>query len=188
MELIVNLIIVFAIIISILKRFNETAGKSDEIRTPRRPPPEALSEQMNRGGKKASPESQTEPVPKNEPERVTIEEVFKRFLDQQPPPKPDPASKPEPVHTSEPAYEPMSYYEPAKTVETDSSDDSLELPPVALPSEMPEPLPQEWEKTQRINLAGNQFLNFKAPDVIRGIVMSEILGPPVSTRETTHWQ
>ncbi len=188
MELIVNLIIVFAIIISILKRFNETAGKSDEIRTPRRPPPEALSEQMNRGGKKASPESQTEPAPKNEPERVTIEEVFKRFLDQQPPPKPEPVYEPESDHTPEPAYEPRSYYEPEKPVESGSHEDSFELPWVALSSEMPEPLPREWEKTQRVNLAGTQFLNFKAPDVIRGIVMSEILGPPVSTRETTHWQ
>ena len=174
MELIVNLIIVFVIIISILKRIQDVAGKGEELSDPRKVPPEALSEQMERVEDfQRSVQEEEEPgedVRPRIPERVTIEDVFRKFTENQFP------QRPEQFPESEP------FYEPEKAALADAYAFAAEPPPV-----ITQPVSRKRKKPPGKIRVRSPFLNFGGPDVVRGIVMSEILGTPVSMREDTKW-
>jgi hypothetical protein len=176
MELIVNVIIVLVVIVSIFKRIQEVAGKGEELSAPRKVPPEALSEQMERVEdfqrsvqEEQDPGSGEDTGPRV-PERVTIEDVFRKFAEQRAPQRLETAPVPVPFH------------EPEKPVLDDVYDLSSEQHPA-----IPPPVPRK-RIDSRVNIpVRSPLLNFGGPEVVRGVVMSEILGTPVSMREDTKW-
>ena len=148
MELIINLIIIFVIIFSVLKRIQEVAKKGEELKVPPDIPPETLSEQIKELKNLMQPELEevkpiSEPVL---PEEVTIEKVHAEFTEPEVVPEPEiPAFIEEPFPVIE---EPVSY----KKI------------------------------TPRKKVSQRYILSFRGSEVVRGIIMSEILGNPVSMR------
>ena len=149
MELIINLIIVFVIIFSILKRVQEVGKKGEELKVPPDIPPESLSEQIKELKNLMQPELE-EVTQASEPvltEEGTIERVHAEFTE------PEVAPEPE---------TPALYEEPVPMIKQ----------------------PVSYKKiTPRKKVSQRYILSFGGSEVVRGIIMSEILGKPVSMRE-----
>lgn len=148
MELIINLIIVFVIIFSILKRVQEVGKKGEELKVPPDIPPESLSEQIKELKNLMQPELE-EVTQASEPvltEEGTIERVHAEFTE------PEVAPEPE---------TPALYEEPVPMIKR----------PVSYKKIIP-----------RKKVSQRYILSFGGSEVVRGIIMSEILGKPVSMR------
>lgn len=146
MEVLINLIIIFIVIVTVLKRIHEVAKKRDEITVPPASPtgpfPE-LAEELKRMEKPEEEEIKpmSEQVP---PEEEIFEKIQPEFA------------------------EPEIFLEP-------------EIPP-----QIEEPVPEVvqpifYEKAvPRKKAASGLTLSFSGSEVVKGIIMREILGPPVS--------
>lgn len=170
MELIVNLIIVFVVIFSILKRMQDVANKGKELGTPQKVPPKGFSGQAKgtrdiMRSEETESESGEEVAPPT-PKKITIEEVFRKFAEQQMPfpPKPEP------------------FYEPEKPAFMETPFFTEEHPPV-----ITEEVPRKKRKPPEKKRARPLFLHFEGTDLVRGILMSEILGSPIALREDAKW-
>jgi len=146
MEVLINLVIIFIVIATVLKRIQELAKKQEEIKIPPASPPmpfPELAEEPVRPEKLE--EEEIKPVSEWAP---LLEEVFEKI-------------RPEFV-------EPEIYIEPEIS------------PPVKVP--VPEVVqPIFYEKAvPRKKAASGVTLNFSGSELVRGIIMREILGPPVS--------
>jgi len=146
MEVLINLVIIFIVIATVLKRIQELGKKQGEIKVPPASPPvpfPELTEEPVRQEK--SEEEEIKPVREWIP---SLEEVFEKI-------------RPE-------FTEPEIFPEP-------------EIPPL-----VEEPVPEVvqpifYEKAvPREKAASGVTLNFSGSEVVRGIIMREILGPPVS--------
>jgi len=152
LDLLINLIIIFVIVISVLKRLQNVAQKGREIKSP---PPAAPS-----------------PTPKMAEKKSTV------LQEQKIPTEPPEFLKPV-VEQAKRMFFPEDFWEHKTT----------EIPEPALE----EPLLPEVEEIQKISLRDitlpekepipGMKLNFGSSDVVGGIVMREILGPPVSMRQ-----
>ena len=146
MEVLINLVIIFIVIATVLKRIQELGKKQGEIKIPPASPPVPLpglfEEQVH---PEKLEEEEIKPVSEWAP---SLEEVFEKI-------------RPEFV-------EPEIYIEPEIS------------PPVKVP--VPEVVqPIFYEKTvPRKKAASGVTLNFSGSELVRGIIMREILGPPVS--------
>ena len=163
MELIINLIIVFIIIFSILKRVQEVGKKGEELKVPPDIPPETLSEQIKELKNLVQPEPE-EVKPVSEPvlqEEITIEKVHAEYA--------EPEAAPEPET-------PAIIEEPVPVVEE-------QIPVIGEPVPMIKQ-PVSYKKViPRKKVSQRYILSFGGSEVVRGIIMSEILGKPVSMRE-----
>ena len=163
MELIINLIIVFIIIFSILRRVQEVGKKGEEIKVPPDIPPESLSEQIKELKNLMQPELE-EVTQVSEPvltEEGAIEKVHAEFTE------PEVAPEPE---------TPALFEEPVPVVEE-------QIPVIVEPVPMIKQ-PVSYKKiTPRKKVSQRYILSFGGSEVVRGIIMREILGSPVSMRE-----
>jgi len=146
MEVLINLVIIFIVIATVLKRIQELGKKQGEIKVPPASPPvpfPELTEEPVRQEK--SEEEEIKPVREWAP---SLEEVFEKI-------------QPEFV-------EPEIFLEPE------------------IPLQIEEPVPEVvqpifYEKAvPRKKAASGVTLNFSGSELVRGIIMREILGPPVS--------
>ena len=164
MGLVINLIILFFILFTVFKRFQQIAKKQEEIKVPPSSPP--------------GPVAETEPI-------TDILKELGRRLEQ--------VGEVD-TETVKPAGEPVFPYE--GRIEK-MQPEFAEPVPVELPEipseagflpELEESVPDIIKPPDYINAvapkkAKRQYaLQFGGPEVVKGILMSEILGPPVSMR------
>ena len=165
MELIINLIIILVIIFSVLKRLKGTSEKVKELEKPSPAVPKTGRE-----------------TPQKEPgARGILKELFKELEE---------SSREKPIE--QPVAMQRSEQETDGHVPS-SGEDTFELSQEELIKTAQEELSQTTDDRKRdsqdfiqkipVTKPVKQFhLIFYGPDVVRGIVMSEILGPPVSMR------
>ena len=155
MELIINLIIVVVIVFSILKRVQEVAKKGEELKVPPDIPPETLSEQIKKFKDLMQPElEEVESVSESVlTEENIFEKAHKEFA--------------EPEVFSEPEI-PAFIEEPVPVVEKT-------IPVFKKPVSYKKIIPRK-------KVSKGYILKFGGSEVVRGIIMSEILGKPVSMR------
>ena len=155
MELIINLVIVFIIVFSILKHLQEVGKKGEELKVPPDIPPESLSEQIKKI--KDLTQHELEEVKPVSESVLTEEEIFEKIHAE----FTEPEVAPEP-ETSALIKEPVSMiWEPVPTIKK----------PVSYRKIIP-----------RKKVSQRYTLSFGGSEVVRGIIMSEILGKPVSMR------
>jgi len=153
MEVLINLIIIFIVIVTVLKRIQVLGKKQEEIKVPPASPPvpfPELAEELKRLEKPG--EEEIKPVGERIP---SIKEVFEKIQ--------------------------TEFAEPEISFETEIP------PPVEEP--IPEVLqPIFYEKAVRRKKAAPSItLKFSGSELVRGIIMREILGPPVSTQNERWW-
>jgi len=160
MGIIIQLIIVFIIIASVMKRFKEIAGKSKELEQSPLPKPAIdLFEVQN---------SQEEPA-------------AKPFQAQQPetPPWELPPRAEVPVSFDEDAFESRPEIEVSESRLSEGMTKVGGLmPEIRTFAERPQTMISPERRRPHIPV-----LRFNQNQVVRGIIMSEILGPPVGIRE-----
>ena len=146
MEVLINLVIIFIVIATVLKRIQELAKKQEEIKVPPASPPlpfPGLFEEQVHPEK--LDEEEIKPV--NEwalSEEMVSEEIQPEFV------------------------EPEIYIEPEIS------------PPVEVPvAEVVQPILYE-KAVRRKKAASGVTLKFSGSELVSGIIMREILGPPVS--------
>jgi hypothetical protein len=140
MELIINLIVVFVIIISILKRIQAGGTKRKMLNSPR------------------TSEYEPEPI---FPDKIAIKEISKKISELNIP------SNTESMHV----HENSSVRE-----QTTSNEEAI---PVLNAS-----VSQKRGKALKIIRRRSSFLQFGETELVQGILMREILGDPLSMRET----
>jgi len=168
MDVLINIIIILVIIISIFKRMQEVAKKGGDIT----------------GQPSAPPESQAWPeLSENEPE-ILEEEAF----------YPESASYPE----MKPAESPRrNFAEKIYRFEEEEKQSSFPTPQTETPGEF-QPVYQaarlsEPSKEKASDHRGGAeyklcpALTTCSSELVRGIIMSEILGKPVALRSETRW-
>ena len=166
MELLINLIIIFVIFAAILKRFKEVAKKGEELGSS---PPAAPEVEPEIVGRKVD-------VPRKEPGpgqvlKKLFEELGEVTLER--PPE---------------QAEPKDIMKQTTVLRGDVLEQPWELPEQIVeesvqPSEIIQP-PVSYSKAavSKEKPVSRFQLSFSGSEVVRGIVMSEILGPPVSER------
>jgi len=179
-EIIINLIIIIAIVLSVLKRLQDVSKKSEEIKKPQRRPPAKPTATRTAPTAQQSGAPDTAGRPGGEPmkqrPRSIIEELIKEL---QPVPETRPATTAE---APEAADEPSVFGEDTWEMK-DKEFAASAFESRGTDNEFREPGTGERalsiEERAHIGLK----LDFTGPDLVRGIVMREILGPPVSLRE-----
>lgn len=173
MEVIIQLIIIFIVILSVLKRVKDAGQKGQELDKGNIPgsildmfDPDGAE---GRAGQKPSSAGQQEmPAGEySEPVEITGE----------------PSKKP--LIPSEVPYEPVEAQEMVKKDIFGTQPDSLELQEELFEEPVPEiPKPGLLRPAQTVLREADKGLDlgFTGPQVINGIIMREILGPPVSMR------
>ena len=164
MELFINLLILFFIFFTVFKRFQKIAKKKEEIKVPPSPPhgpateTETITDVLKELGRRLEhvEEINTETVkPPGEPilpDEGWIEEMQPEYA--------------EPVPDELPEISPEAEVYPQ----------AEEPVPVIIK-------PPDHVKSAARKKGKRQYaLQFGGPEVVRGILMSEILGPPVSMR------
>jgi len=153
MEVLINLVIIFIVIVTVLKRIQELAKKQGEIKIPPASPPVPFPELFE---EPVHPEKLEEEEIKPVSERVSsLEEVFEKI-------------RPE-------------FVEPEISLE----------PEIPTPAEEPvlaveQPILYEKAVTRR-KVTPGLTLHFSGSELVSGIVMREILGPPVSMQNERWW-
>ena len=158
MELIINLIIVFIIIFSLYKRFQEVSKKGSEIKPPTKSIPEPSPEMVD------------------ELKRITQkeEEVIKEEV----------VEETQPVPSSEDIFEKLRQ----EFAEPETFSEPSYVPEAAIPEQTEEPVPEivqtiDYSKDVPRKKERRYVLKFGGSELVNGILMSEILGKPVSLRE-----
>lgn len=175
MEVIIQLIIIFIIILSVLKRVKEASQKGQELDKGNIPGSildmfDPDSEKGKAGQKPSATPSDQQEMPAGEysgPVEITGE-----------------PSK-EPLIPSEVPYEPVEAQEMVKKEIYDTQPDSLKPQEELFEEPVPEtqkPVLSRPAQTVLREADKGLDLGFTSPQVINGIIMREILGPPVSMR------
>ena len=163
MELIINLLILFFIIFTVFKRLQQVAKKQEEIKVP--------------------PSSPSGP----ETEIVPLSEVIKELSH-----KLDHSE--EWIEVKEPTGEPVLLEEEQfeeiqpELIEPSTSQIPETVPEAPFIPQPEEPAEEILQPLKSIKAAAGKKekiaypLRFGGPEVVKGIIMSEILGPPVSIR------
>jgi len=162
MDVIIQIIVFIVIIITVIKRFKEVGEKSEDIRTSRVPHPQSGMRRQAQSVRPSAPapsprmESSRPERPPWAPEHApSLEDLFETVME-----------RGEPEADSIPEYH--GYGEESPVPE-------IEAPPAVSPA----------EQLPRIAVAVRQpelRLSFGRQAVVKGVVMSEILGPPVGLR------
>ena len=162
-----GLIIIFVIIFAVLKRIKEIAKKESEIKD-RAPAPPAPFPELAEELKQRFEQLETEMI---QPEAETLEPeikpaVFEREIFEE--------KRPE-------------FIEPVIQPEPELLPDTELRPEIEVPLRVEEPVSvakKEFIYKKAVPREKYQaaVLNFRGPAVVNGIIMSEILGPPVSMR------
>jgi len=179
-ELLINVVLFFILLASGFKRLNEMSKKAKELReSPQRPVPPAsdipgtIEEEERVEPVPEEGEAWAERVPRGEP---PLRRTLKELLEE---PEPVPGETPPDVFPEweettgrvVPEEEPPPYEYPSADTEELSGG-----------GETAEPVAHSSRETAGENAAAGLRLRFEGPDVVRGVVMGEILGPPVSMR------
>ena len=161
MEWLINLVIIFIVFLAIFKRIQEVAKKGGEIMGPPGSPPVPSRE--------AAEEFRTV-------EQPVEEEIILHREEMQP--------KREPSLSIEDIFEKLrgGYVQPEVQPEPEIT------PEEELPPEVEQVVPAPAEpfvdmKITPLRKTPGFALQFTGPDLVRGILMREILGPPLSLRE-----
>ena len=165
MEIIINLIIFLVIIFSVIKRLKDVSEKGEKLEAP---PPA-----VPKTGREEIPK--TREAPRKEPgAREVLKELFKELED---------ASQGKPLEQIE-QVEQVELQETATPIPIYSEDtlEQIQEAP-ARTEEVDKPLlPDYVKKVPKKKPAPEFKLSFSGSDTVMGIVMSEILGPPVSLK------
>ena len=165
MELIINLLILFFIIFTVFKRLQQVAKKQEEIKTPPSSYPGPvteigpLSEVIKELSQKLEHREEWIEVKEQPGEPVLSEEEQEQFEEIQPE-----------------FVEPSTYQIPEL------------VPEVTVLPQTEEPVEEILQPPESRKVAARKKeklaypLRFGGPEVVKGIIMSEILGPPVSMR------
>ena len=164
MELFINLIILFFIFFTVFKRFKEVGKKQEEIKVPQSRHPGQVTE--------------VEPITQ------VLKELGHRLEYGEQADREAGKSSPEPIFSDNDRFEEMQpeYDEPV------AFEPSEIIPEQDLLPEGEERIPEVTKSPDHGKvMAGKEgerrySLRFGGPEVVRGILMSEILGPPVSIR------
>lgn len=182
MEVIIQLIIIFIIILSVLKRVKEASQKGQELDKGNIPGSildmfDPDSEKGKAGQKPSATPSDQQEMPAGEysgPVEITGE------------PSKEPLIPSEvPVIPPEVPYEPVEAQEMVKKDIFETQPDSLKPQEELIEEPVPEaPKPVLSRPAQTVLREADKGLDlgFTSPQVINGIIMREILGPPVSMR------
>jgi hypothetical protein len=159
MALLINLIIIFIVIYTVLKRVQEISKKGGEIKVPPASPPitfpEFAEEQPRRTIFYPEPEeTPVEPVGESAPSR---EETFETYQKE--------TAEPEVFSEQAVSYYPELSYRSEKPVPTERT---------------PKPAIQEKTPAKPVPPL---VLRFNTSELVRGFLMGEILGVPVSIRK-----
>ena len=180
MDVLINLVILLVIVASLLKRVKEITQKGEEVKRVPEGPPDPLAETIKEARERSEMRQDTErrsirdvfeesgheqpvespPVTETPSAPPTLEDIFKRLAGEIAPESRQPV--PEPMAVEPPPPEPV----PAEPL--------TEPPPIS------EYKPPRQKAKPKARTGG---LSFDGPEVVRGIILSEILGPPVSLRE-----
>ena len=170
MDKVINLVILFVIFISIFKRLKEVALKQQEIQKPRElsplPGPFVKTERLE-GPVNVEPEEMVRSYDSIPTEQdITVEEMFARRIRE--------VIEPEMSREIElPAEEVSSWpFEEQVSVPLPEVRPVAAARPVGLAKKPPAPR----RKSRTV-------LDFSSPGVISGILMREILGPPIALRD-----
>ena len=164
MELFINLIILFFIFFTVFKRFKEVGKKQAEIKVPQSRHPGQVTE--------------VEPITQ------VLKELGHRLEHVEQADMEAGKSSPEPIFSDNDRFEEMQpeYAEP----EAFESSESIPEPDLfpGVEEHFPEVTkPPGYGKVMTGKKGKRRYsLGFGGPEVVRGILMSEILGPPVSLR------
>ena len=163
MELLINLLILFVIIFTVFKRLQQVAKKQEEIKT--------------------QPSSHPGPVTEIKPLSEVIKELSHKLEHRE-----------EWIEMKEPTGEPVLLEEgqfeeiQPEFVEPSTSQIPEMVPeaPFLLKPEEPAEEILQPPKSRKVAVRKKEILayslRFGGPEVVKGIIMSEILGPPVSIR------
>jgi len=176
-EFLINILIIFFILASAFKRLNEMAKKAKELKESPPGPVPPVSD-VSGTMEEAVPvpeegEVWPERVPRGEPPlRRTLKELLE---------------EPEPVPEETPSVVLPEWEETAGRVVTVEEPRPYEYPPAGTEEspgsiEPAEPAARSTRETAGETSAAGLRLRFDGSEVVRGIVMGEILGPPVSMR------
>jgi len=178
MEVLINVVILFIIIVSLLKRVQAVSKKGDEVKRVPEGPPDPLAETIKEAQRRSEMQERMN--------RRTIREVFEE-------PERQPAAPP--IQQEEIPSGPPSLEDIFRRITDEIRPDIQEMAPEPVKEEMfpseqvSEPVPEpQYDSTpsKRFMAARRRKhpvgLSFKGPEVVRGIVLSEILGPPVALR------
>jgi hypothetical protein len=167
MEIIINLIIFLVIIFSVIKRLKDVSEKGEKLEAP---PPA-----VPKTGREEIPKTMEAPR-KGPGAREVLKELFKELEE---------ASQGKPLEQVEQA-EQVELQQTATPIPIPIySEDTLERIQEApiQPTEVDKPLLPDYVKKAPMNKHVPEFqLSFSSSDTVMGIVMSEILGPPVSLK------
>lgn len=170
MDKLINLVIIFIIFISIFKRLREVALKQQEIQKPREPSPlpgPFVETELPEGAVDMEPEEMVPSIETMPTEQVVpLEEMIERRIRE--------VIEPEMSREIELPVEEVSSW----PLEEQVSEPLPEVQPVAAvrPVGLVKKPPAPRRKSRTV-------LDFGSPGVIRGILMREILGPPVALRD-----
>ena len=171
METIIQIIIILVIIASVMKRFREIAGKSKDLETTKLPKPVLDLFEVE------TPEEEP-------PARPFAKPRFEPSPEMRPKPRPGTPSWEE----SRPVGESTTFEE-----ETLESRSEIQVPESRFPDGMTQAggsMPEIRAYAERPRMMRSPerrphipVLRFHQTQVVRGIIMSEILGPPVGLRD-----
>ncbi len=177
-DIIINVVILFIIIMSLLKRVKEISKKGDEVKKMPEGPPDPLAETIKTEKQRAKEQS--------EPVRRSIREVFDEPRRGPAAPKQERPEAPPATPSLEDVFKRLSG-EIIPEVQQTQSEPVAPEPQVPKPE--PEPVPEppsvripKVRKTYVQPRNQSPVLSFEGSEVVRGIIMGEILGPPVSMR------
>lgn len=184
MDFLINTIVTIAIILYVLQRVREVAKKGGEITGPPPPSPMFEEEEEETFERESSPEKPS-PEATRMPRRIEVPMM--------------PNVRPEPAVPAEPAPRPHRYHVPpenapargrriAEAVLEEGDEGFFEaLDTISTQVKRTAPPARPAQKHTPVRRRGKEAgaspaLTFSGSSVIQGIIMSEILGPPVSMR------
>ncbi len=195
MEVLVNIIVTIAIILYVLKRMQEVARKGGELTGP--PPPERMFEEEEEEREEAPvperplrrspettqmPERMEIPTVRPRPAAQVPEPTVRKFTVPEEPPRPRQRAVPEITRP-----QPRHFHVPVETApsreqrirEVVREDEEGRYADASKPGTR---APAHAPRHKKADGAPRPLLAFYRDDVVRGIIMSEILGPPVGMR------
>lgn len=191
MELLVNTVITIAIILYVLKRMQEAARKGGELTGPP-PPAQMFGEEEDEEAPKRAQPMRSSPETTQMPKPMGIPTMRPRPAEKAPEPPPVrkftvPEAPPRPRQREIPDVMRPQHHQ-VKTPEENAPSREVRIKEVVRENEkgryadsgsgFGKPAPRRKKATGKTR----PLLTFCRNDIVRGIIMSEILGPPVSMR------
>ena len=162
MEYIIQIVIIIFIFLALIKRIKEIAEKGGEIKAPPVSPPVSqpeMTEELNR----RFVETEEEAVKPEDKPVLSVEDIFEKFA--------------------------REYVEPETSHEPEITPESEIIPEAEITPEVEKPVPEVVMSLLQARAAPLKAaptgvkLNFGGSGLVTGILMSEILGPPVALRK-----